>query len=199
VSTPQAPLVARPAAMIRPQPSLPKPGDPLPSENSIPKSGALPNRSDLFRLDSDKTLDKRITDELTAMKKISQPEPFPVSPVLVSGTYEPKTASYAPMQLLRQPTYVIHRRLYFEQMNPERGMWDAGPAQSVFSAALFYRDVLLFPAKVASGCRAPYDSSAGKCMPGTPTPLYIYPPSDLTLFGGSVGIAVIIGTAIIFP
>jgi hypothetical protein len=102
------------------------------------------------------------------------------------------------MQIVLQPNYVIHRHLYFEEMNAERAGWDAGPAQSVFSTMYFYRDVLLLPSRFASHCKDNYDCNAGKCMPGAPTPYYCYP-LGVTTFGGVVGATVITGAAFIFP
>jgi hypothetical protein len=162
--------------------------------------GGLPTAGQLFRLDSDAVLDARIVKDLTKPDGVKPTEKFPLADALVPADkkYEPKTVGYAPMQLLREPSYVIHRHLYFEEMNSERAGWDAGPAQALFSAGYFYRDVVLLPARFASHCKDNYDCSAGKCMPGSPTPYYCYP-LDITTFGGAVGATVITGLAFIIP
>lgn len=198
-----APVVAKPAMMARPLPAEPVAVIPQPPVRSETKPiggtlGTLPSRTQLFRLDSDAVLNDRIRTDLGPEKSGDK---FPTAQPLVPAQtkYEPKTVNYSPSVLLREPNYVVHRRLYFEEMNGERAGWDAGPAQGLISSYYFYRDVVLFPCKFASGCRTPYDASSGKCMPGDPTPYYCYPPSDLTLFGGTAGAAFITGVAFIFP
>ena len=102
------------------------------------------------------------------------------------------------MQVMIEPAYVVHRRLFFEAKNSERAGWDYGSAQPIVSALHFYRDCVLLPAHMASNFLEPYDTSAGKCLPGSPTPLLWYPP-EITLFGGTVGAAAIVGTAAFIP
>ena len=95
--------------------------------------------------------------------------------------------------------YLVHRRLYFEEVNAERYGWDAGPIQPVFSAMYFYRDCLMWPHNLASGLwRERYDTSAGKCLPGNTVPYYLYP-EEITLFGATVGAVAVTGAAFIFP
>ncbi len=208
-----APVAAQPAVMVRPQAAqpMPTPQNPTPEKPvnpPVPMSrmrGELPDKQDLFRLDSDKELNARILKELREAKSSVRvpgapdgvfPNYGPLSPP--GEKYSPKTLTYEPRQLLLEPNYVIHRRQYFEEMNAERAGWDTGPSQAVFSSLYFYRDVLLFPSKIGSGVHDCYDSSAGKCMPGAPTPYYYYPPG-ITTFGGVVGATVITGAALIVP
>lgn len=98
-----------------------------------------------------------------------------------------------------EPVYVVHRKLYFEELNAERYGWDTGFAQPIVSTLAFYKDVLLWPAKLASYPCERYDVSAGKCLPGNPVPYYLYP-QEISLFGATVGAGAIIGTAgFVFP
>jgi hypothetical protein len=212
VAVPPQPV---PAVLVKPQPPKPQPQPapvqpPMPTQPptvlSDPSSyrsslGGLPTQGQLFRLDNDAALDARIIKDLTKPDGVRPTEKFPVAGALTvpaDKKYEPKTVGYSPVQLLREPSYVIHRHLYFEEMNAERAGWDAGPAQAFISSAYFYRDVALLPARFASHCRDNYDCSAGKCMPGSPTPYYCYP-LGITVFGGVVDATVITGLAFIIP
>ena len=107
--------------------------------------------------------------------------------------------SYPPARYAIEPVYVVHRRLYYEELNSERYGWDTGFAQPLVSTLAFYKDVLLWPAKLASYPCDRYDASAGKCLPGSPVPYLIYP-QEISLFGATVGAATIVGTAgFVFP
>jgi hypothetical protein len=184
---------------------------------AIPAASAPPggrSRRDMARLDSDDQLLQRLTQELKAEEKerhkgekdwqLPQADYFKVPPdeqLVAPGTpYVTKAAreAYPAMRSLLEPNYVVHRRLYFEEKNSERYGWDAGITQPVFSALYFYKDVLFWPSKLASNPFERYDSSAGKCLPGSPVPYYLYPP-EVDLFGASVGAATIVGVAAILP
>jgi hypothetical protein len=126
---------------------------------------------------------------------------FPALPVISPPgvAYQPKTPLYEPRQLLIEPGYVVHRRLHFEEKNSERYGWDIGPAQTLISTMYFWRDTLLWPQSLASSCiRGPWDTSAGKCLPGSPVPYYLYP-LGLTCGGTAFEAAIIAGAAAIFP
>lgn len=161
-----------------------------------PLPAALPRRDDVFRLDGDAVLNRRIQKEL-GDKKDEFPAPSALLPA--GATYTPKTASYPPMRAKLEPTYVIHRRLYFEDTNAERAGWDLGPVQPVFSAAWFVRDVVLLPHNVVSGFwKNRWDTSAGKCPPGAPTPYYLYP-RGYTVSGLLWEVPLVVGLTYIFP
>ena len=101
--------------------------------------------------------------------------------------------------MVLEPGYVVHRRLHFEQRNAERTGWDFGALHPFVSALHFYTDVLTWPGSLASGCASGFwDTSAGKCLPGSPSPLYLYPPG-LTISGGLAQGAIITGAAFLFP
>ncbi len=203
-SSPTLPLGATPTVVRLPIAAevSPKELDTKPSVTDKPKEkptsdlSGLPNRDDVFRLISDKELDSRI------LKELKKPdEKFPAQAPLKSGNvvYVSRVNSYSPIQILVEPNYVVHRRLYFEEVNSERSGWDAGPVQSLISAGYFCKDVLFLPHNVASGfLKNRYDVSSGKCMPGSPTPYYLYPPGFTA--GGTLTEAVVLtGTAFIFP
>ena len=203
-TSPTLPLGATPTVVRLPIAAevSPKVPDAKPSATDKPKEkptsdlSGLPNRDDVFRLISDKELDARI------LKELNKPdEKFPPQAPLKSGneTYVSRVNAYAPIQVLLEPNYVVHRRLYFEEVNSERSGWDAGPVQSVISASYFYKDVLFLPHNLASGFwKNRYDVSSGKCMPGSPTPYYLYPPG-FTAGGTFTEAVVLTGTAFIFP
>jgi hypothetical protein len=172
------------------------------------------NKEALFRLDGEADLLRRITDELynqeiERLKKPSadkedsrQPErsffaPPGVEPLVAAGTtYQPKTGSYPGGQMTLEPGYVVHRRLHFEDLNSERYGWEVGIAQPAVSTLLFWKDTVLFPAKLASHIGEWYDTSAGKCLPGSPVPYKLYP-EPVDAFGILVGAGAITGTAAI--
>lgn len=126
---------------------------------------------------------------------------FPDLPVVSPPgvAYRPKTLDYAPRQVLVEPTYVVHRRLHFEERNAERSGWDLGPIQALVSTGYFWRDTLLWPQSLASACvRGPWDTSAGKAGVGCPAPYYVYP-LGLTITGTAAETAILTGGAFLLP
>ena len=126
---------------------------------------------------------------------------FPApTPVVAPGTqHVQRTGTNPPMRATYEPGFVVHRRLHFEEKNSERYGWDLGFVTPVVSAAYFYKDVLLWPNSLASGAVTGFwDTSAGKCLPGSPVPYYLYPPG-LTITGGVVEGLVITGAAFVIP
>ena len=165
------------------------------------------DRARAFRFDDDATLNKRIVGELVEFERrnpkfvfkdseFTLPQPAKVGATGVA--YVPKTAGYSPTTALIEPGYVVHRRLLFEEKNSERYGWDLGFIQPLVSTAAFYKDTLLYPAHVASNMFERYDTSAGKCLPGSPVPYYLYP-EEITPFGATVGALAIVGTAFVAP
>ncbi|MCS6867056.1 MAG: hypothetical protein RMJ56_17395 [Gemmataceae bacterium] len=169
----------------------------------------LPPRDKIFMVYDDAGLEKAIVDYIReGLKKDKKYDPkqekslvFPPLPVISPPgvVYTPKTNQYPPRSVWIEPGYVVHRRLHFEERNAERAGWDLGPLQTLLSTTYFYKDVLMWPYRLASGCRSGFwDTSAGKCLPGSPTPYYLYPPG-LSLTGTVVEGSVITGAAFIFP
>jgi hypothetical protein len=210
----------KPAGQDAPQPDPKAPADPAePKKDRDPpkaaETGGDTDKQKLFRLEADPLLFRRITRELydaqVERDRRSPPDaaitpvtpafftPPPSDPLVPAGTrYVAKTASYPGGQALLEPGYVIHRRLYFEELNSERHGWEVGIAQPALSTLLFWKDTVLWPAKLASNCLERYDASAGKCPPGSPVPYYYYP-EQVDLFGLAVGAGAIVGVAAVLP
>jgi hypothetical protein len=192
------------------EPPDPDEGPPTPVTN-LPFGGRSP--LDVMRLEGDDELMRRLTQELiedTRKRKTKldpewkpAPEFYKVPPVTQIESDKPYVEkavreAYPPMRSVIEPDYVVHRRLYFEEKNSERYGWDIGIAQPFVSALYFYRDTLLWPARLASNPFERYSASAGKCLPGSPVPYFLYPP-EIDLFGATVGAGTIIGVAAMFP
>lgn len=193
------------------KPSAKPDGQPSPPAATPPGNRTRP---EVRRLESDEQLLRRIIDELKGEERERrkddptwrQPGPefyqMPaIEPLVPAGTpyvAKPIREGYPAMRSVIEPDYVVHRRLYFEEKNSERYGWDLGIVQPVISTLYFYKDTLLWPAKLASNPFERYDTSAGKCLPGSPVPYYLYPP-EVDLFGASVGAATIVGAAVILP
>jgi hypothetical protein len=173
----------------------------------IKKATELPSRDKIFSIPDNATLEQVILNRLREDEKAAGRNPylkygpdlmFPPLPDVSGGVaYRPKTGNYAPMQQYYDAIYVVHRRLHFEERNAERYGWDLGIIQPFISTMYFYKDVLLWPNSLASGCAYGFwDTNAGKCLPGSPTPYFLYPPG-LTITGSAVEGAVITGAAFI--
>jgi hypothetical protein len=181
----------------------------------------IPPREKIFTVYNDAQLEKAIMDSLIQdlleanarkdPKERKTPEEvirdqaqylkFPPLPVLSppSVPYRAKTYAYEPRKMVVEPFYVVHRRLYFEEKNGERTGWDLGPLSTLTAVTHFYADTILWPAHVFGGCEYGYwDTSAGKCLPGSPTPYFLYPP-ELTLSGSVFQAGVVTGFAFLFP
>jgi hypothetical protein len=125
--------------------------------------------------------------------------PTPTRVVPEGTRYAAKTSGYEPRTARVEPTFVVHRRLHFEEKNAERYGWDLGIIQPFVSTMYFYRDTLLWPQSLVSGCVVgPWDTSAGKCKPGSPVPYNLYPPG-LTITGTVAEGALITGLSWIIP
>jgi hypothetical protein len=146
-----------------------------PKEDDLdyPVNVELPGTQRLFKRVSENAVKEEIRQE--ARRKPGGPRIiFPEEPPLTREPYKPR---YFP-QLVEvvEPSFVLHGRLYFEQVNFERHGWDLGLLQPAISLATFYKDLAFLPYHYWTRPCEHYDTSAGKCMPGDPTPLYLYPP-----------------------
>lgn len=161
----------------------------------------LPDRKYIFEMYDDQRLERAVVESIQKQNPgvdLSMLQ-FPgLRPVVPPGTpYVTKTAGYAPRQAVFEPNYVVHRRLHFEEKNAERYGWDLGFIQPLVSTAYFYKDVILWPNSLASGLEVGFwDTSAGKCLPGSPIPYYLYPPG-LTITGMLFEGGIITGTGFI--
>jgi hypothetical protein len=211
------PVVNPPPAPTRALPPQPAPTfiahqqpskDPQPPINQdyLKKAIQLPSRERVFVIQDDVDLEQTIMNRLrqdakeAGLKLDDKMLKFPPLPDVAGGlTYKPKTGTYPPMQVTYVPTYIIHRRLHFEELNSERYGWDLGIIQPFVSTLYFYKDVLLWPNSLASGCAYGFwDTNAGKCLPGSPTPYFLYPPG-LTITGTAVEGVIITGAAFALP
>ncbi len=167
----------------------PKPPDSMPPDTKITEA----TRDEVFRMERKDVFKMSGDDDIQGKpSKVLDPKKAPPTP----PPYQSRTGTTPPMRMLLEPGYVVHRRLYFEERNAERYGWDLGLVQPVVSLAYFYKDVLLYPAKLGSNRRERYDTNAGKYLPGAPVPYYLYPP-EITLAGVALGAGVIIGTAVL--
>ena len=155
----------------------------------------LPDPGELFRRDSEAAALR--AHQLDARKRpggvrVIFPEETPVSQDVYRGR------SFPHMVELVEPGFVCHRRLLYEQPNFERQGWDFGVLQPGISLGIFWYDTLLLPYHTFSRPCQSYDCNAGKCLPGDPTPLYLYrEPFSLTGFVAQAG--TVIGGFFVFP
>ncbi len=162
----------------------------------------IPSPAAIFIMYDDQALEQAVVQSMRIENpKLQANTRFPdTRPVVAPGTpYVPKTATYPPRSELFEANYVVYRRLHFEEKNTERAGWDLGIIQPFVSTAYFYRDTLLWPNSfMVSLFRGTWDTSAGKCQPGCPTPYYLYPPG-LTISGTMFEAGLITGLAFIIP
>jgi hypothetical protein len=97
-----------------------------------------------------------------------------------------------------EPAYVCHGRLLFEQPNFERQGWDLGIVTPLVNLGVYYWDLALLPYHCATRPFQQFDCSAGKCLPGDPTPLYLYP-EEFSVSGLAGQAAVVTGLFFLFP
>ena len=152
---------------------------------------------------NDAQLEKWVMEKLRVTQNISPNDTslrFPEQEIIGAGLkYQSKSSSYPAMKESFEPMFLVHRRLLFEEMNAERYGWDLGVLQPLVSMAYFYADFMLLPNTLMSGfAQGFWDSSAGKCMPGSPVPYMLYPP-ELTLSGGTFEGVVLTGLAFAIP
>jgi hypothetical protein len=197
------PVVATPAPAFPPVDVTIPPGK-VPVDYS--KYTKLPPRDKIFAIYDDPQLEGIIMNtirDMNAKAGVKTDEATLVFPPMerVGGdqSYQAKTAAYQPMQVSYDALYMIHRRLHFEDKNTERYGWDLGIIQPMVSALVFYKDVLMWPQSLASGFSYGFwDTNAGKCLPGSPTPYMLYPPG-LTVTGSLFEGVIITGASFIFP
>ncbi|MBN9524019.1 hypothetical protein J0H58_36835 [bacterium] len=193
------------------QPDAQPKGDAQPSPGPFlaPEVTQLPPRDKIFLMYDDAALHRAIIERAKEdarrradkkdVPKLEGNWDFPsLPPVVPPGTqFVSRTGTFAPQQALYEPGFVVHRRLHFEERNSERYGWDLGFATPFVSAAYFYKDVLLWPNSLASGVVTGFwDTNAGKCLPGSPTPYYLYPPG-LTITGTTTEALVVTGASLV--
>lgn len=159
----------------------------------FPVTKELPGLERLTRRESEKELFNRIRQE-TRKKPASDRALFPEETPLTKETYVAR--QFPPARSIVEPCYVAHGRLIFEQTNFERYGYDFGFLQPAISTAVFAFDLVTAPYQYTKRPFQQYDTSAGKCLPGDPVPMLLYPPEpSLTgLLGESfVGVGLLFG------
>ncbi len=153
----------------------------------------VPSLEVLSRLESQEALFRRMSEEARASNERLT---FPTEPILSRVPFQGRHE--VPLAKLVEPAFVVHGRLFFEQPNMERGLWNIGILGPVLSTGKFYWDVAWLPYNAATRPCQQYDTSAGKCLPGDPTPFLLYP-VELSLTGAVAEAAVVTGLVAIFP
>jgi hypothetical protein len=153
----------------------------------------IPGLEKLTRIQSEEQMQQRwIQQGLRTGEKLT----FPSEPLLSKEMYPGR--HWQPKVKLAEPNMVNHGRLYFEQPNLERGLWDLGIVTPVVSVGKFFWDLATLPYQCGTRPCDKYDTSAGKCLPGDPSPFYLYPP-ELSVTGLAAEGAFIAGGYFIFP
>ncbi len=155
----------------------------------------LPGPERLFRRESESDVFERLRQD--EKKRLGTGRViFPTYQPLSKEPYTPRR--FAPLVETVEPAYVCHSRLFFEQPNFERHGWDLGVLTPALCLGKFYYDFAFFPYHFWSRPFEHADCSSGKCLPGDPTPLYLYrEPLSVTGALGQAG--TIIGLGFVFP
>jgi hypothetical protein len=183
------------------------PGRRRDSDDFLPEEGVgllpssiqlkLPGPQRLFRLESEAGVRERIRQE-SRQRRTPDVIEFPEELHFEARELVMQPRNWPVAQELVEPGYVWHGRLPFEQINSERYAWSTGALQPAISALHFYLDVAALPYRLGEDpCRAG-DTNAGKCLPGDPVPLLLYPPG-WSLAGFAAEAAVAVPLFFVFP
>ncbi|HWY87256.1 MAG TPA: hypothetical protein VNX28_11055 [Gemmataceae bacterium] len=154
----------------------------------------LPGADRVFRRDSENDFYERIRQD--SVKPGQGPVIFPEESPLTNETYARRAFPRRVEGV--EPAYVCHGRLFFEQPNFERAGWDLGIVTPFANMGKYYYDLVLLPYHAWTRPFERTDCSAGKCLPGDPTPLYLYPEEfSVTGLVGQAG--VVTGLFYLFP
>jgi hypothetical protein len=158
-------------------------------------STELPGPERIFRRQSENDFFQRIREE-TRLRPGTARVVFPESPPLSTEAFQRRNFPH----LVRgvEPGYVCHGRLLFEQPNFERGGWDLGVLTPVANLGAYYYDLALLPYHLWTRPFEQTDCSAGKCLPGDPTPFYLYP-EEFSVTGLVGEASVVTGLFFLFP
>ena len=155
-----------------------------------------PGLERLSQLDSDAKLEERIRQE-TLERDQKYPIVFPEEPILSRETYGGRVGLWPVRQLIVEPNYVVHRQLFFQQLNTERYGWDLGLITPLVCTGAFLTDLVTMPMKFgARPCER--DANTGYFLPGDPVPLMLYPP-EITVTGSALEVGVVLALIAIFP
>jgi len=121
---------------------------------------------------------------------------FPVEPIISKEPFRPR--DFPAMVETVEPSFLLHRRLLFEQPNFERTGWDLGIVQPVVNVGVFSYDLVMLPYHYWSDLHDRSEGNPGKCMPGDQAPLRV--PIERFSVTGSIGqVGAIIGGSFLFP
>ena len=155
----------------------------------------LPGPQRLFSRESEEAFFDRIAQEMRKHPGASRAI-FPESSIISHEPY--KRREFPEMIEVVEPSYVCHRRLYFEQPNFERAGYNFGILQPALCLGVFYYDTLLLPYHAWTDLRDRGECSAGKCLPGDQSPFLI--PRERFSVTGAVGQAgTVFGLLYLFP
>jgi hypothetical protein len=158
-------------------------------------STELPGPERVTRRQSENDFFQRIREE-TRLRPGTARVVFPESPPLTTEAFQRRRFPH----LVRgvEPGYVCHGRLLFEQPNFERAGWDLGVLTPVANLGAYYYDLALLPYHAWTRPFEQIDCSAGKCLPGDPTPFYLYP-EEFSVTGLVGEASVVTGLFFLFP
>lgn len=180
---------------LQPLPARPVPVDEYGDSRRYQVQLDPPGPLRLFRLESERNLQLRMKMEgfeRTPRERIV----FPEEPVIALEPYAGR--QFAPMVARAEPNYVCYPRLLFEQPNAERYGWDFAFFHPIISAGAFLFDVATLPYHLGTAPCRKFESSAGRCLPGDPVPLLLFPP-ERSMPGSLTEVAVVVALLAIFP
>jgi len=155
----------------------------------------LPGPERFFRRQSESDWQQRIRDESRTESGTGRIF-FPDSPPLTNEPFQKR--QFPSLVAGVEPAYVCHGRLLFEQPNFERQGWDLGFLTPFVNVGVYYYDLALLPYHAWTRPFDCTDCSAGKCLPGDTTPLYLYP-EKFSVSGLVAEATVVTGIFFLFP
>lgn len=155
----------------------------------------LPGADRLFERKSESQFYDTIRAEAQARGGAIRPV-FPARVPVSKEKFQPR--QFKEMVETIEPSFVMHRRLLFEQPNFDRHGWELGNLQPGVSTLRFVYDVVALPYHTWTRPLEKWDSSAGKCLPGDATPLFLYR-EQLSFTGLVAQAGVVAGGFLAFP
>jgi hypothetical protein len=155
----------------------------------------LPGPQRLFSRESEEAFFDRISMEMNTQPG-SNRAIFPESSVVGTGPF--KRREFPEMIEVVEPSYVAHRRLYFEQPNFERTGYNFGLLQPAVCLGVFYYDAAMLPYHIWTDLRDRGETNAAKCLPGDPAP-FLIPRERLSVTGAVGQVGTVFGLLYLFP
>lgn len=155
-----------------------------------------PSLDRLYRMDSESKLKTRIIEEVKTRPVKETNLKFPEYKALTDERYQARQMGGLIKQI--EPQYLIHGRLYCEELNAERYGWDFGVIHPLVSSAIALKDFALLPHNFATRPCQRFEASSGKCFPGDPVPYLLYPP-EFSVPGAALETGVFLAAFAIVP